>query len=331
MRIKAEQLTQQLRKQLSPLYIVQGDETLLVQEACDLIRHHARQLGYTERDIHAVEGRFDWTSLLAASQHLSLFSERRILELRIPSGKPGTEGGKVLQQLAVHLPPDTLTLITLPKLDRSGSNSKWFTALETNGISIPVLAVGIDALPRWISERLQQQQQHADAQALQLISEKVEGNLIAAQQEISKLGLLYPIGPLSLDQIRDAVLNVARFDVFKLSDAWLMGDRPRLVRMLQGLYNEGEAATLVLWSISRELRLLVKLIGTPTHHLNQRMREIGIWDNRQALFTRALRRIKPEQLRKALQRTAAIDRMIKGLDERDPWLEIEQLTLDMAT
>ncbi len=192
------------------------------------------------------------------------------------------------------------------------------------------MPVSVEALPRWIGERLQQQGQRADAQALRLISEKVEGNLIAAQQEIRKLALLYPAGSLTLEQIRDAVLDVARFDVFQLADALLAGDRPRLVRMLQGLRNEGEAATLVLWALGRELRLLAHLVHEPPNGLRQRMRDLGIWDNRQALFERAIRRFKPARLDDALHRAAAIDRMIKGLDNRDPWLELERLALDMA-
>ncbi len=330
MRLRSEQLPAHLNKSLATLYCVHGDEILLVQEACDSIRRQARIQHYSQREIHQIEGRFDWDELLQSSRHLSLFAERRLIELRIPSGKPGTEGARALISYCTHLPADTLTLITLPKPDRATSGSKWFTALEQAAVMVGVLPVTIEQLPRWISERLAQQHQHTTPPALRLITEKVEGNLLAAQQEILKLGMLHPAGSLSFEQVQDAVLDVARYDVFKLADALLAGDLPRLIRILHGLKGEGEASTLVLWALTRELRLLRQLAGLTGDALKQAMRKLGVWDNRQSLTERAARRLTPLKLDMALHQAATIDRMMKGLDKRDPWLALEELMIQVA-
>lgn len=328
MRLKPEQLATSLDGKLAPVYLLHGDEPLLVTEAADQIRRAAHKHGCSEREIHHVEGHFRWDRLLEASQSMSLFSQAKLIDIRIPSGKPGTEGARILQNWASQPPADTITLITLPKLDKAGQNSKWFTALDQAGISVAISPVGLAALPRWISDRLAQQQQSTTPAALALISEKVEGNLLAAQQEISKLALLYPAGKLTLEQVRDAVLDVARFDAFQLADALLAGQAARIIRILTGLRNEGEAPTLVLWVIVRELRLLTQLAATSAG--SARMRELGIWESRQALYNTAIRRLRQPILIQSLHETAAIDRMIKGLDEREPWLAIEQLALSLC-
>ena len=331
MRVKPEQLAAQLAKPLRPLYCVHGDEPLLVLEAADQIRLAARTQGYTEREIHLVEGRFDWSGLVNIGSNLSLFADRRLIDIRIPSGKPGTDGSKALQNYCAALPLDTVTLITLPKLDRSSSSAKWFTALEQAGVSIAIYPVGIEQLPRWIGERLALQNQQADHDTLRFLSQKVEGNLLAAQQEISKLALLLPTGPLNFSRVREAVLDVARYDVFKLTDALLMGDTARSIRILTGLHNEGEAATLILWAISRELRILARLKNKQQGAAvtAQQMRELGVWENRQPLVEKALQSISLAALIAALHQAAAIDRMIKGLDKDDPWLALQRLVSNL--
>ena len=331
MRLKPEQLAAHLAKPLRPLYCVHGDEPLLVLEAVDQIRLAARQQGYTEREIHHVEGRFDWSGLVNIGSNLSLFADRRLIDIRIPSGKPGTDGSKALQNYCAALPLDTVTLITLPKLDRSSSSAKWFTALEQAGVSIAIYPVGIEQLPRWIGERLALQNQQADHDTLRFLSQKVEGNLLAAQQEISKLALLLPTGPLNFSRVREAVLDVARYDVFKLTDALLMGDTARSIRILTGLHNEGEAATLILWAISRELRILARLKNKQQGAAvtAQQMRELGVWENRQPLVEKALQSISLAALIAALHQAAAIDRMIKGLDKDDPWLALQRLVSNL--
>lgn len=330
MRIRADQLSQHLSKALSALYCVYGDEPLLSLEACDSIRRHALRAGYTQREIFHVEARFDWNNLLDSGRHLSLFAEQRIVELRIPTGKPGTEGARALLQYCARLPADTITVISLPKIDKASSNSKWFTGLEGAGIMVPILPITVEQLPRWIAERLALQQQRTSTQALNFITEKVEGNLLAAQQEVLKLGLLYPTGELSLTQVQDAILDVARYDVFKLSDAILVGDVQRIIRIVRGLKNEGEALTLLLWAITRELRLLKPLAGLSGDKLRQGMRAGGIWENRQGLTERAAHRLSSPKIDHAMQQATHIDRMIKGLDNSEPWLAIEKLCVSLC-
>lgn len=332
MRIKPEQLAAHLSRGIQPLYTVYGDEPLLALEAADLIRAAARQSGYSEREVYSVEARFHWNELLTAGDNFSLFGNRRLADLRIPSGKPGLEGGKALQAYCARLPPDTVTLISLPKLDRQATASKWFGSLESNGVTIAVNPVSFDQLPRWIGERLSLQNQQADSQALCFIAERVEGNLLAAQQEIQKLALLFPPGQLEFDRVREAVLNVARYDVFKLADALLAGDVPRLMRMLDGLRGEGEAPTLILWTLTRELRILTRIqsgqsAGLPMARL---MREAGVWESRQSQVEKALGRVSLPALTQALRQAAAIDRAIKGLQSTDIWDALSQLALTVA-
>lgn len=332
MRIKPEQLAQHLSRGIQPLYTVYGDEPLLALEAADLIRAAARQAGYSEREVHSVETRFNWNELLAAGDNLSLFGNRRLADIRIPSGKPGLEGGKALQTYCARLPPDTVTLISLPKLDRQATAAKWFVALEGGGVTVAVNPVAFDQLPRWIGERLAMQNQRTDSQTLRFIAERVEGNLLAAHQEIRKLALLFPPGTLAFDSVREAVLNVARYDVFKLADALLAGDVPRLTRMLDGLRGEGEAPTLILWTLTRELRILTRIkagqaAGQPAARL---MREAGVWESRQALVEKALARVSLPALTQALRQAAAIDRAIKGLQSADVWDALSQLALTVA-
>ena len=332
MRVKPEQLAQHLARGIQPLYTVYGDEPLLALEAADLVRASARSAGYSEREVHTVEARFNWNDLLTAGDNLSLFGNLRLSDIRIPSGKPGLEGGKALQTYCARLPQDTVTLITLPKLDRQSTNAKWFGALDANGVVVGVNPVSIDQLPRWIGARLAAQNLQADSQTLRFLTERVEGNLLAAQQEIRKLALLFPPGKITFDNVREAVLDVARYDVFKLADALLTGDVPRLMRMLDGLRNEGETPVLILWTLTRELRILTRVkagqaSGQPAAKL---MREAGVWESRQALVEKALARVSLAALTQALRDAAAIDRTIKGLQTGDVWDALGQLALKIA-
>lgn len=332
MRIKPEQLASHLAKDLKPLYCVYGDEPLLVLEAADQIRQAARTQGYSEREIYQIEGRFNWQTLLDSGNNLSLFSSRRLLDMRIPSGKPGVDGSKALQNYCADLPADSVTLITLPKLDRQATAAKWFTALDNAGVVIAVYPVSNEQLPRWIGERLALQKQQADSDTLRFLAQKVEGNLLAAQQEIRKLGLLFPAGRLDFANVREAVLDVARYDVFKLADALLLSDVPRLMRMLDGLRNEGEAPTLILWTITRELRILTRLKTAQNSGIApaRLMRDVGVWESRQGMVEKALQRVKLDTLTHCLRQAAAIDRMIKGLLDEDPWDALKQLALNIA-
>ncbi|WP_114813272.1 DNA polymerase III subunit delta [Paraburkholderia kururiensis] len=320
MQLRLDALEAHLGKGLAGLYVVYGDEHLLVQEACDRIRAAARAAGFTDRNVFTVERGFDWSTLLGASQSMSLFGDRQLVELRIPSGKPGKEGGEALKTLAAGASPDVLTLVTLPRLDAATQKSAWFTALAEAGVALKIDPVERAQLPNWVGQRLAQQGQRVapgeeGRRALQFIAERVEGNLLAAHQEIQKLGLLYPAGALSFEQIHDAVLNVARYDVFKLNEAMLAGDVGRLARMLDGLRGEGEAAVLVLWAVVEELRTLLRIkrgvaAGKPLAML---LRENRVWGPRERLVGPALSRITEPTLERALAIAARLDRQVKGL------------------
>ncbi len=332
MRIAAEQLGKHLEKGLQPLYVVHGDEPLLAIECADRVRTAARRAGYSEREVFTVESGFDWSALTMAGNSLSLFASLRLLDVRIPSGKPGTEGSQRLQEFCVLLPADTVTLITLPKLDRQTQNSKWFTALENAGVTVPVYPVDRAKLPQWIAGRLSEQGQRAKPDTLQFLADQVEGNLLAAHQEVQKLALLFPAGEITFEQVKESVLDVARFDVFKLGDALLVGDVSRLVKMLQALKDEGEAPVLVLWALTQEIRLLLRIKtglgrGQPQAKL---MRDARVWESRQSLVERALKRLSEPTLKKALVRAAELDRMTKGLASGDVWDELLQLGLQVV-
>ena len=313
---------------LAGLYVVHGDEHLLAQEACDRIRAAARAAGFTDRSVFTVERGFDWSSLLGASQSMSLFGDRQLVELRIPSGKPGKEGADALKTLAASANPDVLMLVTLPRLDAATQKSAWFTALADSGVALKVDPVERAQLPNWIGQRLAAQGQRVapgedGRRALQFVAERVEGNLLAAHQEIQKLGLLYPEGVLSFEQIHDAVLNVARYDVFKLNEAMLTGDAGRLARMLDGLEGEGEAAVLVLWALVEEIRTLLRIrrgvgAGKPLAML---LRENRVWGPRERLIGPALSRLTDAALERALVLAARLDRQVKGLsgEARGAW------------
>ncbi|MCP1288755.1 MULTISPECIES: DNA polymerase III subunit delta [Chromobacterium] len=310
-----------LGKGLAPLYLIHGEEALLALEAADALRQAAREQGYQEREVLTVEAGFDWSQLRDAMSSVSLFAERKLLEIRIPNGKPGTEGAEALQQLAAQPPQDTVTLITLPKLERAQQQSKWFQALEKLAVTAEARLVGRAELPGWITRRLKAQGQVLGGEALAFFVDRVEGNLLAARQEVDKLALLYPAGELTLEQLRAAVANVARFDVFHLSESWLAGDVPRVLRMLDGLMAEGEAPVLVLWSLTEDVRMLLRLRQGLKDGRNARdmARELRLWGDKQRLAEPALRRIGPRKLMTALDECARIDRQIKGVEVGDPW------------
>ncbi|GAB3471770.1 DNA polymerase III subunit delta [Massilia terrae] len=336
MQLRPEALEPHLAKGLAPLYVITSDEHLLALEAADRIRKTARAQGYSERDVLTVERTFKWGELLAANQALSLFGDKKLIELRIPSGKPGKDGSAALQNYVKDLSPDNLTLITLPKLDWQTAKSSWVASLQQAAVYIEIPNVERAQLPGWIGMRLQQQGQGVDRQGLDFIADRVEGNLLAAHQEIQKLGLLYEPGKLSFEQVHDAVMNVARYDVFKLSEAMLGGDAARLTRMLEGLKGEGEALPLVLWAVAEEIRTLLKLKagmaqGRPLPVL---LKEYRIWGPRERMMEPALRRVSLPTLERALQDAAQVDKMVKGLRSKqfggDAWDAMLQLALKVA-
>ncbi|MEZ0246888.1 MAG: DNA polymerase III subunit delta [Methylophilaceae bacterium] len=332
MHLSFDQLPANLERELRPLYVLTGDEPLGMKEAIDAIRQAVRRQGYDERLSYTAERYFDWKQLKASSQSISLFASRRLIELHIPSGKPGIEGGKALQEFAANLPDDTISLITLPKLDKTGQGSAWFSALEKVGVVVPLQTVEIERLPRWISNRLQAQGQQVDEATLEFLANQVEGNLLAAHQEIQKLGLLYPAGALDPEAVREAVLNVSRYDVFQLGDALLAGDPARTAKILQGLEAEGAQPLALLGVLAWLLRGVtrVKMVETRGENLANAMQQAKIWGDRQSQVKRMLARVSLRQLQAAMLKMAEIDKICKGIAPGKPWLEISRLCIGLA-
>jgi DNA polymerase III subunit delta len=330
--VRLQQLAAHLAKGLAPLYVVHGDEPLLAIEAADQIRSAARAAGFDEREILVAEPGFKWDSFAAANRNLGLFGARKLVDLRIPSGKPGVDGARVLEDCAAHPHPDTLTLIALPRLDRAAQASAWFSALERAGVVVVVQPLERDELPRWLAARLARQNQRASADTLRFLADATEGNLLAARQEIEKLGLLLPEGELDHDAVLAAVADVARFDVFQLSEAWLAGDAARSLRILAVLEAEGEGMPLIVWQLGEDLHALSSVLddsaeGMP---LAAAVRTARVWGKRQAALERAARRVDAAAIPPLLQRLARLDALSKGIGHGNGWDELADIALALA-
>jgi len=334
MRLRLEELSRHLQGQLAPVYLISGDEPLQLGETADAVRAAARAAGYGTREVFEANAQFDWGALAAEANALSLFAEQKIIDLRIPSGKPGREGGAALAEYAGNPPPDTLLLITLPKLDKSQQNTKWFKALEKLGVVIQVWPVKIDELPRWVGQRMRAAGLEPAPEVTQLLADRAEGNLLAARQEIEKLLLLNGPGPVNLEQFAAAVSDSARYDVFDLVDSALAGDAVRSLRILAGLQGEGVAAQLVLWALAREIRALARMAADAKRsgNLGQAISAVRppIWDNRKPLIRGALQRLGPKAWASLLVRCQQIDATIKSRDSSDAWRQFEILLMNMA-
>ena len=336
MKLSPAQLGKHLQGSLAPVYVVSGDEHLLCQEACDAIRAACRQQAFSERQVLSVESGFDWGQLLEAGANLSLFAERRLLELRIPSGKPGDKGAAALLHYLARPAEDTVLLISLPKLDGSTQKTKWAKAL-IDGKDVQFLQVWpVDAaqLPQWIRQRLSQAGLAADQEAVELIAARVEGNLLAADQEIEKLKLLAEDGRVTADTVQAAVADSARYDVFGLIDATLQGHPEHSLRMLEGLRGEGIEAPVILWALARELRLLANIAqqyaqGVPLERAFSQARP-PVWDKRRPLVSKALQRHDVAGWQQLLMAAQLIDEQIKGQAEGDPWIGLSNLCLQLS-
>ena len=332
MQLRSAQLASHLAKGLKPLYVVHGEETLLALEAADQIRAAARAAGFDQREIFVADGGFKWDAFAAAQRNLGLFGERKLIDLALPSGKPGTEGARVLEDYATRLGDDTVTLLTLPRLDRAAQSAAWFAALERVGVAIAVYPVERDELPRWLEERLARQRQRVGEETLQFLADATEGNLLAAKQEVDKLALLLPEGALEHEAVLRAVADVARFDVFQLSEAWLAGEPARSLRILAALEAAGEGVPLILWQLGEDLHALASVLaaagaGTP---IPVAVRNVRAWGKRQAAMERAARRLDPARLPELLLRLARLDALAKGIGKGSVWDELAELALALC-
>ncbi len=339
MQLKPDQLQAQLTRGLRPVYTVHGDEPLLAQEAADAIRAAARNAGFSERKVFTVSGaHFDWSSVLGAAQAMNLFADRQLIEIRIPSGKPGKDGGEALQRYCEGVPEDVLTLVQLPKLDFQQIKAAWFGALDAAGITLRVETLDRKVLPAWLAQRLSRQGQRVrdgeeGQRTLAFFADRVEGNLLAAHQELQKLALLYPAGELAFEQIESAVLNVARYDISKLAEAVWSGQVGRAMRMLSGLAAEGESVVFVHWSLAEDLRALSRGRaaldnGKP---MPMALKEARAWGLKERLFERVLPLLPDRALAQLLEAASICDGICKGLKHaewpHDPWAAMQRLVL----
>ena len=331
MQVRAEQLEAQLSNSLASVYVIHGDEPLLALEAADAIRAAARKQGCDEREVLSVERGFDWSELTQAGASQSLFGGRKIIELRIASGKPGTHGSAAITTYCERLAKENVTLVSVPRLRKDDQNSRWFLALSGAGIVVDIYPVERARLPDWIGARLARQGQRASQEALGFLADRVEGNLLAAYQEVQKLGLLLPKGKLSAKQVNDAVANVARYDAYDCSAALLAGNMARYVRVLDGLRGEGESPVFILWALAEELRALARIQqGVESgRSIDQLLRENRVWGERQGLMKAALKRHARAALERALLHAARIDRASKGAGPGEPWDEFISLGLEL--
>jgi len=330
--LSPEQLPRQLNSQLAPVYFISGDDPLRVMEAADAVRAMARSQGYDEREVLTVEPRYNWNNLTAASGNLSLFSEKRLIDLRLPTGKPGKEGAQALRDFTARQDEDTLLLITAGKLDASARKSKWVQALDQAGVVVFIWPLDADKFPAWVHARMQRKKLAPTPEAVALLAERAEGNLLACVQEIDKLYLLHGEGKIDVDDILDAVTDNSRFDVFDLADSVLAGEGARSCRILNALKGEGIEPVLVLWSLSRDVRQLVNMAdpvaqGEAVAKVLARFR---VWQNRKEVFSKALNRLPSQACNTLLRRCAELDRVIKGQAAGRPWDELLQLSLQIA-
>lgn len=336
MKLNATQLTRQLREDLAPVYVISGDEPLLTGEIADQIRRACRGAGCEERKVLQVERGFDWAQLYDASHALSLFAQKRLIELRIPSGKPGDEGAKALLAWLDDLPQDLTLLISLPKLDGSTQRSKWAKALVDHPQTRFVQVWPVDAaqLPNWMRDRLAAAGIQAQPDALDLLTARVEGNLLAAAQEVEKLKLFCHNGVLDLETVSQVVADSARFDVFGLADAMLQGQPQQALRILNGLRGEGVEAPVILWSLTRELRSLANMAqdvarGVPVERVFASQRP-PVWDKRKPLLSQALRRHPEHSWAQWLLRAQHVDEQIKGQQPGSPWDGLGRIVSEAA-
>ncbi|MCF7969898.1 MAG: DNA polymerase III subunit delta [Methylococcaceae bacterium] len=330
--LKTEQLSAALAKKLAPIYFLSGDEPLQLGEAVDAVRRAAKIAGYDSREVLTVDAGFSWADFLQAADSMSIFSEKKIIDLRMPVCKPGAEGSKALVNYCERLPEDTLLLISTGKLEKAAKKSKWLMALEKHGVVVQVWPLAGDALMQWLQQRLRDRGLIVGKTDVAIIASRVEGNLLAAAQEIEKLYVLYGQGSISNQQIQDAVADGSRYDVFNLVDAALSGRVERVLKILSGLRHEGIAAPIVLWALAREMRNLIHIKRQLDAGQAQNVvfMQYQVWDNRQKLVSYALARLKQKNLMLGLLLAAQADRQIKGAQLGDCWESLLQIALVLA-
>lgn len=331
-KLNADTLPSAIKQAFKPVYLISGDETLLVQESCMRIRAQARELGFTQHEIHHAEAQFNWDNLMMSANALSLFAEKKILEVRIPNGKPGDKGSKALKAYCDSVPEDTLLLLVLPKIDKRSESSAWYKAVAAAGDTVTIWPVGAQQLPRWIEQRLCKSGLNADPDAIAILCAKVEGNLLAAVQEIEKLKLICDSNIIDANTMASAVMDSSRYNVFDLIDKALAGDARAAVSCLSGLRSEGTSAPVLLWALANQLRTLlqVKALTDTGRSFENAANQSKVWKNKQTLVKRSHQRISTAQLLQILRKCALADKIIKGVALGDEWNELLDITLRLS-
>ncbi|GAA6170183.1 DNA polymerase III subunit delta [Sessilibacter corallicola] len=332
-KIRAEQLAGHCKNPLAPIYVIFGDEPLLRQEACDTLRKAATEQGYTERERYYSDASLDWDDVFSGAANFSLFAERKMVEIHLHNGKPGDKGAKAIMRYCEDPSEDTLLLITAPKLDGTSQRSKWFKALEAQGQIVQVWPVNAEQLPRWIDQRLKAKGLSASSEAIDMLSAKVEGNLLAAKQEIEKLTLISSQDRvISAEEMAAVVGDSARYDVFGLVDKALTGKTESAMKTLQGLKSEGTEPVIILWALAREIRTLVAICEAVESGQSQMQafKAERVWDKRQGMMQAALARLSHKHLQHLLRKANGIDRAVKGLRKASVWDELTDLTLHLC-
>jgi len=332
MKIKAEQLATQLTKKSSQIYLVSGDEPLIVEESCDLIRTHLKSDGFDEREVLHVETGFKWEYLLECANALSLFAEKRLIEIRLGSQKINKAASKILQEYIKFAPAENTLLLIADKLDGAAKKSVWYKSIEQQGCIIEIWPIETQQLPGWLKKRAASQNLKLEPDAIAILCDRIEGNLLAAKQELDKLLLLQGDTPLSGEDIISAVSDSSRYDVFSLMDAIIFGQSERSLKILQVLRQEAVEPTIILWAISREIRLLHELKtglsqGQSYESLCAKLR---VWGKKKQSLQQAAMRQSFDQLESMLRQCSQADQIIKGMQAGDHWLHITDMALSLS-
>jgi len=330
--VKPEQLTSQLAKQLPALVWISGDETLLVQETLDSVRQIAKEQGFSEREVHDVSAQFNWGILLESANSLSLFADRKLIDLRLHSPKLDNEAKKALETYAEDPGEDNLLLISSSRIEKPALSTKWFKAIESRGIVVQVWPVNAQQLPGWVAQRIKRAGMTADQDSIDIICQRVEGNLLAAAQEIDKLSLLAGDGMLTRDFVARAVADSSRFNVFALADASLAGHGGKALNILNHLRAEGDDPLKILFFLTREIRTLLRMQEKirQGHNINGVMQSERVWQNRMPIIGHALRTHSISKLENMLMKARNVDQSVKGLMDLKPWDELTSMILDLT-
>jgi DNA polymerase-3 subunit delta len=329
--LRANQLAASLKRGLAPVYLIGGEEPLLLQECCDQVRQAAKEHGFIERELLQVERDFDWSELQQAAAP-SLFATQKIIDLRLRSGKPGREGAKVLTEWAKAPDPNVVLLVSCEKWDAASRKSKWAASLEKAGQRVDIWPIKAHELPAWLEQRMQQHGMQPEPEVVSILADRLEGNLLAARQEIDRLALIKGAGVITVKDVLRVVADSSRFDAFALAEHMLAGNLHDGLRVAAGLKRLDTPLPMLLGALLRELKTVeaFRLAMRKGEQESAVFRRLNVWFNRQNTVRSAARRLNTRQLFGAFQSLALIDRQSKGRAAGDAWQSIDDLLLSLS-